>query len=353
MSIATAIQNAQQKVANAYTAVSNKGGTLPDTQNLSNLPAAINSITSGGNNQTKTFTASATSATVSTVTPDSGYDGLSSVTVDLSYIEDTLSTINGNGSGSGAIVPTGTISISKNGNYDVTNYASAEVNVSASGGSYGVIFDDFTVEQHVLKAVGTRHVTLPDNIGDLGNNVFQGQNGSAFFGGTITADFSSLIGISGSYAMQNAFYMDIYFQSIDLSNIESITGREALSRAFMGCTSLLSFNLPKLKTLSTQNYILYRAFRGCTSLSSVDFTSLETISGQYIMLETFYNCTSLTTLSFPALKTVSNTNNFNNMLSNVTGCTVHFRADVEDTIGAFASVQNGFGGTNTVVLFDL
>lgn len=44
MSIATAIQNAQGKVANAYTAVSNKGGTLPATRNLSNLPNAINSI---------------------------------------------------------------------------------------------------------------------------------------------------------------------------------------------------------------------------------------------------------------------------------------------------------------------
>lgn len=44
MSIATAIQNAQGKVANAYTAVSGKGGTLPATQDLSNLSAAINSI---------------------------------------------------------------------------------------------------------------------------------------------------------------------------------------------------------------------------------------------------------------------------------------------------------------------
>ena len=48
MSIATAIQNAQQKVANAYTAVSTKGGTLPATQDLSNLPTAIESIPSGG-----------------------------------------------------------------------------------------------------------------------------------------------------------------------------------------------------------------------------------------------------------------------------------------------------------------
>ena len=49
MSIATAIQNAQIRVANAYTAVSGKGGTLPDTQNLTNLPTAINSISTSYN----------------------------------------------------------------------------------------------------------------------------------------------------------------------------------------------------------------------------------------------------------------------------------------------------------------
>lgn len=47
MSIATAIIAAQGRVADAYTAVNNKGGMLPATQNLSNLPTAINSIPSG------------------------------------------------------------------------------------------------------------------------------------------------------------------------------------------------------------------------------------------------------------------------------------------------------------------
>lgn len=48
MSIASAIQNAQQKIANAYTAISNMGGTLPATQDLSNMPTAIASIPTGG-----------------------------------------------------------------------------------------------------------------------------------------------------------------------------------------------------------------------------------------------------------------------------------------------------------------
>jgi len=48
MSIATAITNAQNKVAAAYTSVNTMGGTLPATQNLSNLPTAIESIKTDG-----------------------------------------------------------------------------------------------------------------------------------------------------------------------------------------------------------------------------------------------------------------------------------------------------------------
>lgn len=48
MSIASAIQNAQQKVAAAYSSVNTMGGTMPATQNLSNLPTAIESIPSSG-----------------------------------------------------------------------------------------------------------------------------------------------------------------------------------------------------------------------------------------------------------------------------------------------------------------
>ena len=48
MSIASAITAAQGRVADAYTAISNKGGTLPATQNLSNMSTAISSIPSGG-----------------------------------------------------------------------------------------------------------------------------------------------------------------------------------------------------------------------------------------------------------------------------------------------------------------
>ena len=56
MTIASAITAAQGKVADCYTAISNKGGTLPATQNLSNMPTAIGSIPTGGGGGTATLT---------------------------------------------------------------------------------------------------------------------------------------------------------------------------------------------------------------------------------------------------------------------------------------------------------
>lgn len=52
MSIASAIVTKQQQVAAAYTACNNKGATMPQTQNLTNLATCIGTITGGGSSGT-------------------------------------------------------------------------------------------------------------------------------------------------------------------------------------------------------------------------------------------------------------------------------------------------------------
>ena len=69
----------------------------------------------------------------------------------------------------------------------------------------------------------------------------------------------------------------------------------------------------------------------------------------------FYGCSKLTSLSFPALTADSfgsAVDQFDNMLSGVTGCTVHFPAAIQAKIETMTGYPN-FGGTNTTVLFDL
>lgn len=80
MSIATAITNAQNKVAAAYTACNNKGATMPATENLTNLATCIGTI-SGGSSPVITSLSVTPTTSAQTITAPSGTDGYSPVNV--------------------------------------------------------------------------------------------------------------------------------------------------------------------------------------------------------------------------------------------------------------------------------
>lgn len=281
--------------------------------------------------------------------------------------------------------------------------------VKGSGGSAPAHYVEKTVDAN--GKLVNRSTTVIDFTGvtDIGDYVLQNAYLSGTFPQNTVLNCGSLSSISGIYAMQNAFKDSTGLKEFNMGVLTYIGGNAALSNVCNGSTTLTSFDLHSLERISG-NTGLDGAFQGCTGLTGViDLHSLYTI-GNYglrdvlngctgitgINLESLVfcsatsgmsgmirgcnritslslpslcliksgstcnnmcrDCTQLTSIYFPALTSTSfgsYTNQFDNMLYGVTGCTVHFPSNLQSIIGSWASVTSGFGGTNTTVLYDL
>lgn len=143
--------------------------------------------------------------------------------------------------------------------------------------------------------------------------------------------------------------------TVHLEGVKTVAGYRGFYYAFDGCTSLVSLDLRNLESANNGN-CFERAFNGCSNLTTVILSSLKSMPDGSVFKYAFANCAALTTLSFPGLTTTSfgtATSHFNNMLSGCSGVTVHFPMAIQSTIGSWADVTAGFGGTNTTVLFDI
>mgnify|MGYP003289368868 CR=1 FL=1 len=295
MSISSELTKLNTNMQNAYTAVNNKGGTLPASQNMDNLATAIGSIPSGS----------------------SGYTELPSYQV-----------VNGVASRrSGALT----------GN---------EFSNITSVGTYGL----YMAFERCEELTGFVDLSSLTSVGERGF-----YNAFAYCYGLTSVDLSSLTSVS-TYGFYGAFYICSGLTSIDLSSLTSV-GSSGLYSAFSSCTKLTSVNFPSLTSIDGSG--LSNVFSSCTELKSVSFPALTSIGGSGLyyafsycskITDVYFN--SLTTTSFG-----SYTDQFQNMLSS-TGRTVthtlHFPSNLQSTIQGLTGYPT-FSGTSGYVVcaFDL
>lgn len=141
MTIASELTKLQNNLSDSYTAVSNKGGTIPQNQCFDNLPTAINSITTG-------------------------------------------------------IIPSGTINITTNNTYDVTNYASAVVNVDTVNNTNLSVTPLTTAQSFTVSAPYTGYYTV--SVSAVTSSIDSNIKASNIKSGI------SILGVNGSVVELNA-----------------------------------------------------------------------------------------------------------------------------------------------------
>ena len=359
MTIASAIANKQQQVADCYTAISNKGGTLPATQDVGNMPTAINSISTGGTIDSLTITPTTSQQTI---TASGGTDGYSPITVNAvtsaidvniqasniksgvsilsvagNVVElngetrtEQLDSTSGNtytpSTGKNAITsitvtpknyartvaPQTTQSVwavpsgySGHGNITVSPVtASIDPNIIASNIKSGVTILSVTGN---YGGGGSKYGCTIDNLlGDVdANGVLQLPTSPS--GDLVFTGVKDIV----QYCLYYKFYRyNLTGKSVSFPDLETVTGQNALAYCFQQ-SNVTSVSFPKLVSV-TQTNALMNCFSTNTTLTSVSMPELTTISGLQGCYFLFYN-TGLVSVSLPKLTTISGNNGCQSM----------------------------------------
>ena len=327
MSIATAITNLQGKIANAYTAIENKGGTLPATQNAENLSATIDAI------------------------PGGAKFGIT--------IDDVLTTETTGGETTLTLFA------------DVT-----EINMPGVTKLFGVWENMFTSRKKLTSVSFPNLKDTPsfrntfNNCSNLSSISFPELSSAsnswyAAFRNTNLASvsFPSLKNITNTF--ENAFNVCTNLTTASFPELTSVvtTGVfTAFASCFAGCSKLTSVSFPKLAEVN--GLAAFRAFVQNTLVTSLSFPSLSSIVSNVSTGNTsvtFHGNTNVTRIDFPALTSIktASTATSNNLLYLFTNCTnlveIHFGAANQTVIEASAGFATKWGAPNAncQIYFDL
>ena len=218
-----------------------------------------------------------------------------------------------------------------------------------------VINISFARDGSFLRAFEQSYITgfFADRLGEI-TNIECFQEAFRYCPRLKKVSFKNLRVVSSSNANANIFRNAFYYSGLeeaDFSGVEEIAGNYVFLGAFEG-TKIKNNPMPNLKTI---NYMspLGRSFAGCNQIETFVFDNLINIIGAAALSGAFNGCQNFRELQFPKLLNVASNNSLSGILAGCSGVTVHFPSNLESVIGEWSNVVNGFGGTNTTVLFDL
>ena len=167
---------------------------------------------------------------------------------------------------------------------------------------------DNEIGEHMFRETKLGEIILPDNLIAIGNDAFNGLNGTEYPFQSI--EIPEGVTRIGESAFEECHYLEsitlpstlksiefrTFWRCWDLRNID-LGGVESIGQsAFEECSSLTSIELPdQLKTIG------YRCFynSGLTSITIPEGVTFETESIESKNASTFYNCRSLQTVTLP------------------------------------------------------
>lgn len=320
----------------------NKANSLPERGGTAEPKLQTKTVTPTTNNQE--------------VTADSGYDALEKVTVQPipeNFIEPSgVKNITENGDyditayktasvnvpiPEGYIKPSGTKEITENGTHNVREFESVNVNVASSGGGgsnkLAQVADKTVTEITAEDLQGATQIgdyafyycaklesaIIPDSVTSIGYAAFRLctnlttinlPDNLVSLGGEAFRDCSKL---STPINIPDNITSIAYSLFYGCSKLPSVVIPDRVTSiggsAFYNCTGLTSINIP-----NGVSSIVSQAFQGCSSLISIKIpNSVTSIANQ-----TFYGCTSMQYYDFTShtsVPTLSNVNAFRNIPS--------------------------------------